>query len=367
MHKYSVDYRITQNETQIVKAFAIMAMIAHHLFYEHPEFGNAVVSIGIAGKVCVALFVFLSGYGMAVSFPPKNNNRSNAIRTHFFVLCRRYTKFFLNYWFVFFITVPMGVFIFGRPLEAAYGEGANLTKSFIMDVLGLQGFSSYNITWWFNAIILALWLFFPFFYWVMKKNVISVCLILFLWINPDNILYPLHFIALGLATWILPFALGVFIALHIDRINKILNSIHPNAVLCISISLTFFLLYLRGVNVFPSFTQFQVDPFATIFLSLAVVSICRKTKLKFSFLQFVGKHSMNMYLTHTFIFGYFFSNFIYGFKYPIAIFTVLFLTSLLLSICIEFIKSKIGFYRLQNNIVKAIKRLQEPSETCKSF
>ncbi len=365
MPKHSVDYRITLKETQILKSFAIMAMLAHHLFYEHPEFGTSVMNLGISCKICVALFVFLSGYGMAASFPQKMNRHSNTIRIHFFVLCRRYVKFFLNYWFIFFITVPLGIFIFGRSLESAYGEGTNLAKSFIMDVLGLQGFSSYNITWWFNAVILALWFFFPFLYWIMKKRIASICLIILIWINPYDLLYSLHFIALGLATWFLPFVLGVFIALHIDRINKILNSIHPNAVLCISISLTFFLLYLRGVKVFPSFTQFQVDPFATIFLSLAVVSICRKTKLRFSFLQFVGKHSMNMYLTHTFIFGYFFSNFIYGFKYPIAIFTVLFLTSLLLSICIEFIKKKIGFYRLQDKIIKAIRRLQEPSETCK--
>ena len=65
----TIDYRVHFDETQIVKAFAIIAMLTHHLFYEHAEFGSTVVSIGIIGKICVFLFVFLSGYGMAASFP----------------------------------------------------------------------------------------------------------------------------------------------------------------------------------------------------------------------------------------------------------------------------------------------------------
>ena len=93
------------------------------------------------------------------------------------------------------------------------------------------------------------------------------------------------------------------------------------------------------------------DPFIAVFLSLAVVSICRLTHRKMSALAFAGKHSMNMYLTHTFIFAYFLHDFIYWFKYPILIFAVLFSISLLLSMTIEFLKEKIGFYRFQKNVI----------------
>ena len=74
-------------------------------------------------------------------------------------------------------------------------------------------------------------------------------------------------------------------------------------------------------------------------------------------MQYVGKHSMNMYLTHTFIFAYFFPDFIYGFKHPALIFLALFTTSLLLSICIEFVKRRIGFYWLQGKVVGIINRV----------
>ena len=95
----------------------------------------------------------------------------------------------------------------------------------------------------------------------------------------------------------------------------------------------------------------------TVLVVLAIVSLCRVTKRKFTFMQFVGKHSMNMYLTHTFIFCLFFPDFIYGFKYPILIFLALFTTSLLLSVCIEFVKKRIGFYKLLDKAVNFINRI----------
>ena len=353
----ATDYRVSLDETWIIKAIAIIAMLVHHLFYEHPEFGDTIVSIGMIGKICVALFVFLSGYGMAASFPKNAKGRLNSTKLFLSTLCKRYAKFYLNYWFIFFIFVPIGIFCFDRPLEAAYGENANLIKSFISDIFGQQSFDSYNITWWFNAIILALWILFPFLYIALKNRIVSICILIFLFANPGDILYALHFIAAGLPTYIIPFTLGIIIALHINRINKILNAIHPYIVLATSLVAASILLFLRGFPIFENFTGFKVDPFATVFVVLAVVSLCRVTGWRFAFMQYVGKHSMNMYLTHTFIFGYFFAGFIYGFKYPILIFLALFTTSLLLSICIEFIKRRIGFYRLLGKVVDIINRV----------
>lgn len=69
---------------------------------------------------------------------------------------------------------------------------------------------------------------------------------------------------------------------------------------------------------------------------------------------------MNMYLTHTFILGYFGGHLIYAIKVPILMFLAVFVSSLLLSIVFETIKNKTGFYQLQNKILKVIS-LQIPS------
>ena len=352
----TIDYRIHPNESLIIKAFAIIAMLVHHLFNEHLEFGSTVASIGAIGKICVSLFVFLSGYGMAASFPKNISGKIHLAKSFFFVLCRRYAKFFSNYWFIFVIFVPIGILFFDRPLEAAYGANANLLKSFIKDVFGLQGLFSYNVTWYFNAIVIALWVMFPFLYMAMKNKVASACILIFLLVDPYVIMHYFHFIASGLATYILPFTLGIFIALHIDWINNFLNRFPPYVVLSATLTITFLFLVRCGFPIFPNYLGIPFFPITTILITLATVSLCRVTGKQFGFMQFVGKHAMNMYLTHTFICGYFFHDFIYGFKYPILIFLVLFATSLLLSICIESVKNRIGFYWLQGKVVGIINR-----------
>lgn len=313
-------------------------------------------SVAIAGKICVALFVFLSGYGMAMTFPKNIDGRLNTAKTSLFFLCKRYTKFFLNYWVIFFFTVPIGIFCFGRTLEIAYGENSNILVCLISDLLGQRGFGSYNITWWFNQLILALWLSFPFFYFAMKTHIVSSIILLLLFINPRNILHILEIIANGLPIYVLPFCMGIFMALHSDRINKILNYLPPRVVLYGSLFAAAGLFFLRGIPLFPSFSYFRVDPFLTVAVVLAVVSICRASGKRFAFLQYIGKHSMNMYLTHTFIFSYFFSKYIYGLKLPIAMFAALFLTSLLTSIAFEFVKGKTKFYRLQEWIITVLSK-----------
>lgn len=352
----TIDYQIHPKETLIIKAVAIIAMLVHHLFYEHPEFGGTIINIGVIGKICVFLFVFLSGYGMTVSFP-KVSGRLVCAKTFFFILCRRLAKFFLNYWFVFFISILIGILFFNRPLEAAYGAKANLLKSFVRDFLGQQGFFSYNVTWWFNAVIIALWIMFPFFYIAMKNKVMSICILIFLYMDPYVVMHYFHFVASGLATYIFPFTLGIFIALHIDWINNFLNKFSSNIVLYVSLVFAILFLVRCGFPIFPNYLSIPFGPVTSILIALAVVSLCRVTNRRFGFMQFVGKHSMNMYLTHTFIFGYFFHDFIYGFKYPILIFLALFVTSLLLSVCIEFIKNQIGFYKLQSKTVNFFNRI----------
>ena len=349
-----IDYSIKPDETWIIKAIAIMAMLFHHLFLVGPEYGQVAYVLARAGKICVALFVFLSGYGMATSFP---KDMPGKVKTHFFVLCKRYAKFFLNYWFVFFIAVPVGVFCFGHPLEVAYGENANVIRSFISDMLGQQSYSSYNVTWWFNGLILGLWLLFPLLYWLMTRRIFSACLLAFLLFCPKGVLNTLDLVGVEVSSYILTFSIGIFLALRKDGINKLLNRLNPFLILGASVVIAVPLLYWRAIRAIANLSSCRIDPFATVFIALAVVCLCRITKRRFVPMQYVGRHSMNMYLTHTFIFGYFFHDFIYGFKFPILIFLALFTTSLLQSVCIEFVKRRIGFYRLQGKVVDIINRV----------
>ena len=351
--KQNIDYRITLNETNVVKGIAICAMLWHHLFYEHPEYGTGVFHLALICKLCVALFLFLSGYGMTVNYQKKETEDMLKAKTIDLIKfqARRFTKFYLSYWMIFAITVSLGVFAFGRPLSAAYGGEGCIWTNLIIDWFGFQAFGSYNITWWFNRLILVLWLLFPFLYWFMKSRTVCVWMLILLYFDPGGILYPLHKLAPGFIFYAIAYTLGIFLAINIEKINQLLNQVHPNVVVSASIGITIVLLYLRNIYMIPHFYEQNVDPFIAIFISLSVVCICRLTRRNLSPLVFIGKHSMNMYLLHTFVFGYFFSDFIYGFKYPVLIFMALFLISLFLSVALEFMKRKIGFYKFQNTIM----------------
>lgn len=63
-----------KNVTSQMKAIAFLMMLAHHL-WRKPEFGmfepiaygNILISIGLMSKICVGIFMFLSGYGLMAS------------------------------------------------------------------------------------------------------------------------------------------------------------------------------------------------------------------------------------------------------------------------------------------------------------
>lgn len=69
-------------------------------------------------------------------------------------------------------------------------------------------------------------------------------------------------------------------------------------------------------------------------------------------LEFLGKHSMNIFLFHTFIFYMWFRNFIYASRNPLIIFLELFIACLLISIVLECVKKLIRFDTLIANIQK---------------
>lgn len=144
------------------------------------------------------------------------------------------------------------------------------------------------------------------------------------------------------------FALGISFAQNRHRITSILNTFHQVRML------SFFLF----IFVFTVFCRFKsnilngqyIDGFITLTTVLIVVLTVRNIQyLRESFI-FLGKHSMNIFMIHTFIFYYFFHDQLYSLKNPILIYSVLLLCSMLISMIIEYGKSKLGFYSLINKI-----------------
>jgi len=343
--KKIINYSLSLQDTMLIKGLAICFMLWHHLFYTHQEFGSFVNQTAQIGKVCVAMFLFVSGYGLSVSFGKLNVNSFNETSKIVKFLLKRYLKFYVNYWVVFFLFVPIGIFLFQRSLTDAYGLNVNILKRFFFDFLGIQGFNSYNITWWFNQLIICLYMLFPFLYLLIKRWCIPVLLFFLLLLRFHQIQIPV------VHDWLFHFSIGIAYALNVDKISNFMGRINMRSQQLISIILIGLFILLRQ-GIFSHWSGIRIDGFLTLAIVLFVINTFRYVKFaNFSF-GYLGKQAMNIYMIHTFIFYYWFSNVIYSLRYPVLIFFALLLISLFISITIEFIKNKIGVYSLIKSIEK---------------
>jgi peptidoglycan/LPS O-acetylase OafA/YrhL len=128
-------------------------------------------------------------------------------------------------------------------------------------------------------------------------------------------------------------------------------------VLPITIVLCCLLVFVRMNKIIPYFTGISVDGILAVAISVLIILLLRNVPILSASLSFLGKHSANIYMVHTFLFSYWLSEFIYAPKYAVLIFLLLLVCSLLISIVLEFIKSKFGFYKISDIVIKRIDAL----------
>jgi len=344
--KNNINFTLNLHDTLIIKGFAICFMLWHHLFLDHPEFGLLVQYNAILDKVCVAMFLFVSAYGLTIQMQKifiYDKIKSSTLKNLLFFYIKRLSKLYVNFWVVFLIFVPISVFFFDRSLIIPYGQHVNIIKRLLYDFLGMQGNNSYNITWWFYQLIIVLYLIFPFLYILVEKFKLYVLLCFFLLLGFHKIQIPV------VHDWLFQFTIGIYYALKRDIINILMNLFKRHLILLIGVFFMIIIAYLRQ-NISSRFGDTSMDGFFAVTWILLIILTVRESKGLNLLFAFLGKHSMNIFMVHTFIFLYFFHAFIYSFKYPILIFSVLMLVSLSISFALEFFKTKIGLYVLLNKI-----------------
>lgn len=176
-------FDLSLKESNALKGVALILLLIHHLFYiqnglydDVHLFGtqiNFVLIFANVCKVCVAIFVLLSGYACA-----KTVEIASAKDVGSFYR-RRFKKLFVNYWFIWLLFVPAGVFIFGRTFHDVYAEP--VVRNFLLDFFGLinaTGQYGYNATWWFYSCIIMLYALFPLIAYVESKRPWSIIVLL---------------------------------------------------------------------------------------------------------------------------------------------------------------------------------------------
>lgn len=206
-----VKLSLSLKESNELKGIALILLLIHHLFYiQDGKYDDILIgdigivnSLALICKVCVAIFVFLSGYALGSNL--KSDLQLNVKQFY----RRRFTKLFLNFWLIWLVFVPVGIIFFDRGFDKVYGSNGWLWV--IPDALGLiniTGRLGYNPTWWFYACIILLYIIFPAIHHVVSRwdwTIWPILLFSMILVKiPGTFLNPIRY-------YMLPFALGYWI------------------------------------------------------------------------------------------------------------------------------------------------------------
>ena len=314
-------------QTNIAKGIALLLLLWHHLFYNDPakynDFKSIILFEGMPiecyfadfCKVCVAVFLILSGYGLEKSFSSfLKKTKQGYVKSSLIYVKNRLIKLLSDFWFVYIVFVPLGL-IFGRSFIDVY---QNNPVYYLSDFFGVSYFVTGNLdhtmnaTWWYMSICIIYYIAFPLIYTLMDKYAETVLALSF-------VLIFLPFDYIQLTTWLFPFVVGMYFAkynlfeLAANRMDNRINSF----LLCSM--LVGICALLRHIYFSNSVT---IDGFFGLFIIFFSYLIISKIPIMSSVLEELGAYSGLIFMFHTFIFSYYFKEFVYGFKYSILIYVV---------------------------------------------
>lgn len=337
--------KFTKQHTNICKGVAICIMLFHHLFfrqdswplYYHKVCLGAKPLIGFIathGKVCVAIFVLLSAYGLTFSMM-KNNKKviggQNAAKIYGTFVGSHILKLYELYWPVFVPAMVIGLITkISSPIDV-YNSFGECLRDFFGVAYIYDGETPFCGAWWYISFAITLYLTFPFFYKLMEKYPKLLLAISFIvGIKPVSGI-P---IVLEWKRYMFICCLGIYLAQH-DLLSALINVRSKKFRIGVSFLSCVILFGIRCIH------AFTFDGFLALSIIVFSISLFDKLKHFREALISLGKHSGTMFLLHGLLYKNFFPEFIYGFWYPPLIFIVLLAMSYILSVVVDQVKVKL--------------------------
>ena len=348
-----------KSDSQAMKGVAILMMLFHHCYFTKDRFEQydvdffpfsiySAMDVAAFFKICVAIFVFISGYGIMVSMQKCSGSRLAGRKN----IAGRYISLMAGYWFVYALSLIAVAFIkpsmFG--VYDVKGNAGDYTVNLLLDALGLAnlfGTPTLNSTWWYMSFALIIVAVVPIFIEIYKRyGAISLLVICFFL----RYVYALN--NFDMTRYFPILALGIICAdrNYLGRIKQkkwVRIGFFDYLFKLIVYSVILYLLYYIRIRnrIDGSITEVRdgIVPLYVIFYCYVILFPIKPLK---KFLEFMGRHSMNIFLTHTFIRYYFFGDFIYSFKNAYLITLVLLVTSLALALAVYGLQKLVRFDKL---------------------
>lgn len=356
--------KFTKEHTMQMKGIAIIILLFHHCFlntqrwatvpYEKlattkgwgyypisfaPFSSHTIQYLASFSKICVAMFVFMTGYGMWVSYESqkKKTTMSNYIKKRMVTLM---TGFLIIFVVTEILAIPTGRFI------EVYGHDFRSVVYMIIDALGLAkllGTPLFCLTWWYMSLAIVLIMIFPFVHSIMEK---------YQWVVVVASIIVPRACGFGQSTdlfrYLLAYTLGMYFAQH-DLLARIKEKFMEQNVEGKLLSLIVSLIGLAVIikcrqNAWIGWKYLDFwDGFAAMYVIVNSYIYILNGKWIVKGLGFLGKHSMNIFLIHSFYRDVFFHEFTYSFYYAWLDYIVLMAISLVTSIVLEWFKKLIRY------------------------
>lgn len=366
--------KFTKEHTMQMKGIAIIILLFHHCFlnaqrwatvpYEKlattkgwgyypisfaPFSSHTIQYLASFSKICVAMFVFMTGYGMWVSYESqkKKTTMSNYIKKRMVTLM---TGFLIIFVVTEVLAIPTGRFI------EVYGHDFRSVVYMIIDALGLAkllGTPLFCLTWWYMSLAIVLIMIFPFVHSIMEK---------YQWVVVVASIIVPRACGFGQSTdlfrYLLAYTLGMYFAQH-DLLARIKEKFMEQNVAGKLLSLIVSLIGLAVIikcrqNAWIGWKYLDFwDGFAAMYVIIISYIYILNGKWIVKGLGFLGKHSMNIFLIHSFYRDVFFHKFTYSFYYAWLDYIVLMAISLVTSIVLEWFKKLIRYEKF----IEWVKRL----------
>lgn len=348
-------------KTNMVKCIAIILMFIHHLFSCSTELcskydigsqlfhWNDIMLFSRACKVCVGIFVFLTAYGTMKIYQTKFANNATAREIEKFCM-KRYVKLEMNFLFVYLLTVLTYFLRTEVNVWQIYSVDGWKKGIFyaIVDMFGLAyhfSFPTLNPTWWYMSTAILLVFLIPVLvkmYKIFGISVIVCCIFLFLGKEYD-----------GVTEYILCMLLGIFCA-ETRMLEKLYEKkFFKQSYLNNCIKMLGYILIAGCILYFriKMDMRFLVDAVITVLCCGFCMELSALCPTAEKIMNFIGMYSMNMFLTHTLLYLFYFPKFIYRFKNWIVVLIILTIMSLFLSIVIEKLKQKLGYKKMIEKVI----------------
>lgn len=334
------------NDSLALKGIAIWMLMFHHCFMDSarlegyeisffPFSQELVINVSYVFKICVSFFAFISGYGLCLSAQNKCIDGKSTEKW----MVNRIFKTLSGYWFVYVLMFIITQVTIAFPSKTYASDNIWLSIAYaVADFLGIariMGTPSMILTWWYMGAAVVFVVAVP----ILLKSIerfgpTATALIIFL--LPRTI-------GRGFEGGTRPYAfmftvfLGMIFAKY-DLFQKITDlklakdEKRSEVLKFVSLVVLIVVGFFAYIDLYMSKTwEFQYGLYAVTVLIFCKLYIIRIPHLDKALIYF-GKHSMNVFLIHSFVRYIYLKDFVYGQRHFILIAAVLYFISLALSV-----------------------------------